>query len=85
MYLSIQKKMFSEIATKASIASGNKSVEKKQAEDDFWADASSHVQDNSTKPRSSSIKTNEVKEIDQGGWGEWNDGGSDGKKYYNYY
>ena len=68
-----------EIATKASIASGGKVADKKRVEDDFWADTSSHIQVNSTTSRSSSIKTNEIKEIDQGGWGEWNDDGGDGK------
>ena len=68
-----------EIATKASIASDSKVAEKKQVEDDFWADTSSPIQANSTKSRSSSIKTNEIKELDQGGWGEWNDAGGDGK------
>ena len=78
-YYFLLPNIISEIATKASIASGSKLTEKKQVEDDFWADTSSHIQVNSTKSRSSSIKTNEIKEIDQGGWGEWNDAGGDGK------
>ena len=74
---------FSEIATKASIASGSKNVEKRQTEDDFWNSGSTN---SSTKARSTSTKTIETKEIDQGGWGDWNENSADGKnstvKYY---
>ena len=71
-----------EIATKASIASGSKNVEKKQSNDDFWGSANNSQQDSSTKVRSSTIKTNQMKEIDQGGWDDWNDNSLEGKKQY---
>ena len=66
----------SEIAKKASISSGGKNVEKRQTEDDFWNSESTN---SSTKARSITKKINETKEIDQGGWGDWNENSTDGK------
>ena len=75
---------FIEIATKASIASGTKKTEKQSTEDDLWG--ATNAQSQFTNPvsrnnRQESVKRSKTPEQDQG-WGDWNDGGAEGKHMY---